>query len=82
MRKGTKQKESERETHTHTQRQTKKQTLNDREQTNGQLPAGRWLGGMGEIGDGKIKECTCDEHWVLHGHVESLYCKPEINITL
>ena len=30
-----------------------------------------------------IKECTCrDEHWVLYGSVESLYCTPETDITL
>ena len=28
-----------------------------------------------------IKEGTCDEHWVMYGHVESLNCMPEINIT-
>jgi len=29
-----------------------------------------------------IKKCTCDEHEVLHGSVESLYCTPETNIIL
>ena len=30
-----------------------------------------------------IKECTCcDEHQVLYGSVELLYCTPETNITL
>ena len=30
-----------------------------------------------------IKEPTCcDEHWVMYGSVESLYCTPETNITL
>ena len=24
----------------------------------------------------------CDEHWVFYGSVESLYCIPQINITL
>ena len=29
------------------------------------------------------KECPyCDEHWVLNGNVESLYCTPETNIKL
>ena len=31
----------------------------------------------------RIKECTySDEHWVIHGTVDSLYCTPETNITL
>ena len=34
-------------------------------------------GGMGEIGEGDH-----DEHWVMYGSVESLYCTPETNITL
>jgi len=29
-----------------------------------------------------IKECTCDEHQVMYGSVESLYYTPETNITL
>ena len=30
-----------------------------------------------------IKEGTChDEHWVLYGRGDSLYCTPETNITL
>ena len=29
-----------------------------------------------------LEECTCDEHWVMHGIVESLYCIPETNQTL
>ena len=43
----------------------------------------------GEVGWGRkmkqvmgIKEFTCDEHWVLYGSGESVYCTPEINITL
>jgi len=28
-----------------------------------------------------IKECTCDEHLVMYGIVESLYRTPEMNIT-
>ena len=34
--------------------------------------------GMSEIGDG-YEECV---HVVMYGSVESLYCTPEINITL
>ena len=30
----------------------------------------------------EIKEDTCDEHWVMYGTVQSLYCTPETNITL
>ena len=29
-----------------------------------------------------IKECNCDEHWVLYESVESLYCTLETNIAL
>lgn len=30
-----------------------------------------------------IKKCTChDEHRMMYGNVESLYCMPEANITL
>ena len=36
---------------------------------------------MGEKGDGD-KEYTCDEHWVICGIAELLYCTPEANITL
>ena len=28
----------------------------------------------------KIKECTCEEHEVMYGSVESLYCTHETNI--
>ena len=28
-----------------------------------------------------IKECTCDEHQVIYGIVESLYYIPETNVT-
>ena len=47
----------------------------------------RGNGGMGERGIGikviGIKKCACcDEHQVLYGTVESLYCTPETNITL
>ena len=38
-------------------------------------------GGMGKQVM-RIKVGTCDEHWVLYGSVESLYCTPETNITL
>ena len=31
----------------------------------------------------EIKEYNChDDHWVMYGIVESLYCTPETNITL
>ena len=30
----------------------------------------------------RIKECACDEHWVMYGIVESLYSTLETNITL
>ena len=40
------------------------------------------LKGMGEIGD-RIKGSTCrDEHQVMYGSAESLYCIFETNITL
>ena len=43
---------------------------------------GEMGGGIGKIGDGD-REGTCyDKHQVLYGGVESLYCTPEINITL
>ena len=29
-----------------------------------------------------IKEGICDEHQVMYGRVESLYCTPETNITV
>ena len=29
-----------------------------------------------------MKECTCDEHWVVYGSVVSLHCASDINITL
>ena len=35
---------------------------------------------MGEI-DG-FEEYTCDEHWVMYGIVESLYCTAQTNITV
>lgn len=36
---------------------------------------------MGEIGD-EDEGVHCDEHQVLYGSVEWLYCTPETNITL
>lgn len=38
-------------------------------------------GGMGGVVMG-IKESTCDEHQVMYGIVESLFCTPETNIPL
>ena len=30
-----------------------------------------------------IQECTSgDEHWVMYGSTESLYCAPETNLTM
>ena len=62
-------------------RQTKKQTVHYREQTDGYHSRGRvggWVKQMLEI-----KEYTCcDKHWVMYGTVESPYCRPETNITL
>ena len=55
------------------------QALNYREQlmvTRGEVCGGWVKQVMG------IKECTCDEHWVMFGIVESLYRVPETNITL
>ena len=36
---------------------------------------------IGKIGDG-IKEGSCDEHWLMYGIFEILYCILETNITL
>ena len=53
---------------------------NDREQSDGYRRGGE-CGRMKQVMG--IKECTCcDEHWVLYGTVESLYCTFETNITL
>ena len=60
--------------------ETKKQTLNYIEQTDGYQMGGGDRG-MGETSEG-IKECICDKHRVLYGSVESLYCIPKTNITL
>ena len=68
-----KEKKKERE------RQTKKQTLNYREQTDGYQ--GRvdveWVKQVMEI-----EECTYDEHQVLYGSFESLYYTPETKMML
>ena len=61
-------------------RQTKKQTLNCKEQTDGYQRGGEW-GGMSKKVIG-IKEGTCDEHRMLHGSVKLLYCTPEASIVL
>ena len=42
---------------------------------------GKWMG-MCVKKVVRIKECTCDEHQMLHGNVESLNPIPETNITL
>ena len=60
------------------ERQTKKQTLNYRELM---ATRRRCLGDWAKQMMG-IKEGTCEEYWVIYGKVESLYCKPETNITL
>ena len=62
------------------QKQTKKQILNYREQTDGCQKEGGWGGWVKQVIG--IKEDTCDEHQVMYGSVESLYCIPEINLTL
>ena len=62
-------------------RQIKKRTLNYREQTDGYQRGSGCGGGMGEIVMG-IKECTCDEHRMLYGIVESLYRTPGTTIIL
>lgn len=36
----------------------------------------------GKLGDGDEGGHCCDEHWVMHGSVESLYCTSETKITL
>lgn len=61
------------------ERDTKKQILNYREQTDGCQRVAGW--GMGEGGD-RDYEHTYDEHWVMYRNVESLYCTTETNITL
>ena len=71
MSKGEEKRERER-------RQSKKQTCNSREQTNGDQRVG-WMDGMG---DGDEGVHLLDEHWVLYGRAESLYSTPETNVTL
>ena len=67
-------KEKERE------RETKKQILNYREHTDGHQRGGG--GGWGKQVMGmKVRTCR-DEHQVMDGSDESLYCTPETNITL
>ena len=45
------------------------------------LLEGRWVGGWVKQAM-RIKVCTCDDHCVMYGIVESLYNTPETNITL
>ena len=62
------------------ERQTKKQTLNYREQSDGYQRGGQWGRRNWVMG---MKEGTCPhEQWVIYGSVESLYCTPKTNITL
>ena len=61
------------------ERQTIKQILNYRKQTEGcwrEIVKGwaKWVM--------CIKESTCDEHWLLYVSTESLNSTPETNITL
>ena len=37
---------------------------------------------MGEMGGGDWEYAYCDEHGIMQGSAESLYCTPETNITL
>ena len=61
------------------EKQTKKQTLKYGELM---VIRGRGMEGWVKYVIG-IKECTCcDEHRVLYGRVESLYCTPQTSITL
>ena len=39
-------------------------------------------GGIGEIGDEDEEDICHDEHGVMYGSAESLYCTPETHITL
>ena len=59
------------------ERQTKKQTLNCREQTDGYQRGSRWGKQVMEI-----KQYTYDECRVMYRIDESLYCTPETNITV
>ena len=57
------------------ERETNQET-DDREQTGGYQRGRR--GEVSETSEG-IKECTCpDEHWMMCGSVEALYCAPEL----
>jgi len=63
------------------ERQTKKQTLNYREQTNSCQrggEGGKWIGWM----MGFKKYPCCGEHWGLYVSVETLNCTAETNIIL
>lgn len=51
-------------------RQTKKQTLNYGEQTDGYLRRG--------VLAESVKGIKSDEHWVMYRVAESVYCTPEI----
>ena len=63
------------------ERQTKKETFNYREQTDGYEWGGEWGHGWNRWWG--FKEFTYhDEHWIMYRIVESLYCTPEINIRL
>ena len=61
-------------------RQTKKQTLNYREQTEGSWRGGGWGGWIKQVTE--IQEGTCDEHQVLYVSDKSLNSIPETNIAL
>ena len=62
------------------ERQTTKQTLDCREQTDDYQKGGWWVGESVKYVM-EIKEYTCNEHQVLYGGVESIYCTLETNIT-
>ena len=57
--------------------ETKKQTLNSREQTDDYQREEGWVKQV--VG---MKEGTSDAPWMMYGSVESLYCTLETNITL
>ena len=61
------------------QRGKPRNRLNCREQTDVYQKGDEWGGGLNKRRE--FKECTCcDEHWVLCGSIESLYCTPETNM--
>lgn len=62
------------------ERQSRKRTLNSREQTDGYWR--RWVGGCIKWMIGIKESICCDEHWVSYGSAESLYCTPETNMAL